>query len=104
MSAAQDVESLSAKFGADVVGTKEFRGEHTISVKLGVLHEVLATAKKDFGYEMIIDISSLDFFGEEPRFEMVYELVTVDDSKAREELGYREVVTRPEGYLSLLDQ
>lgn len=30
--------------------------------------------------------------------------VTVDDSKAREELGYREVVTRPEGYLSLLDQ
>jgi NADH-quinone oxidoreductase subunit C len=81
MSAAQDVESLSAKFGADVVGTKEFRGEHTICVKLGVLHEVLATAKKDFGYEMIIDISSLDFFGEEPRFEMVYELVTVDDSK-----------------------
>ena len=38
MSAAQDIESLSAKFGADVVGTKEFRGEHTISVKLGVLH------------------------------------------------------------------
>jgi len=30
--------------------------------------------------------------------------VTVDDSKAREELGYREVVTRPEGYLSLLDR
>ena len=81
MSAAQDIESLSAKFGADVVGTKEFRGEHTICVKLGVLHDVLATAKKDFGYEMIIDISSLDFFGEEPRFEMVYELVTVDDSK-----------------------
>ncbi len=27
--------------------------------------------------------------------------VTVDDSKARRELGYREVVTRDEGYLSL---
>ncbi len=81
MSAAQDVESLSARFGADVEGTKEFRGEHTISVTLGALHEVLAAAKEDFGYEMIIDISSLDHFGEEPRFEMVYELVTVDDSK-----------------------
>jgi NADH-quinone oxidoreductase subunit C len=81
MSAAQDLESLSAKFGADVVGTKEFRGESTISVKLGVLHEVLATAKNDHGYVMIIDISSLDHFGEDPRFEMVYELATLDDSK-----------------------
>lgn len=81
MSAAKDVESLSAKFGADVVGTKEFRGEHTISVNLGVLHDVLAVAKNEMNYEMIIDISSLDHFGEDPRFEMVYELATVDDSK-----------------------
>lgn len=81
MSAVQDLESLSAKFGADVVGTKEFRGESTISVKLAVLHEVLATAKRDLGYVMIIDISSLDHFGEDPRFEMVYELATLDDSK-----------------------
>lgn len=81
MSAAQDIESLSARFGADVVGTKEFRGEHTICVNLGILHEVLAAAKSDLGYEMIIDISSLDHLGDHPRFEMVYELVTVDDSK-----------------------
>lgn len=81
MSAAQDIEILSARFGAGVIGTTEFRGEHTLRVTLGVLHEVLATAKTELGYEMIIDISSLDFFGEEPRFEMVYEIVTVDDSK-----------------------
>lgn len=81
MSAVQDVESLSAKFGADVVGTKEFRGESTISVKLGVLHDVLSAARHQLGYAMILDISSLDHFGEDPRFEMVYELVTVDDSK-----------------------
>jgi NADH-quinone oxidoreductase subunit C len=81
MSSAQDIQALSAKFGADVVGTKEFRGEHTISVKLAVLHDVLSTAKSELGYEMVIDISSLDHFGEDPRFEMVYELVTVNDSK-----------------------
>ena len=81
MSAAQDIETLSAKFSADVVGTKEFRGEHTLCVNLGVLHDVLATAHKDLGYEMIIDISSLDPVGEDPRFEMVYELATLNDSK-----------------------
>lgn len=81
MSAAQDLESLSARFGSEVVGTKEFRGESTISVKLGVLHDVLAAAKRELGYAMVIDISSLDHFGEHPRFEMVYELATLDDSK-----------------------
>ena len=36
MSAAQDIEALSAKFGAEVTGTTEFRGEHTIQVSLGI--------------------------------------------------------------------
>ncbi len=30
---------------------------------------------------MLLDISSLDHFGEDPRFEVVYELATLDDSK-----------------------
>jgi NADH-quinone oxidoreductase subunit C len=81
MSAAQDLEALSARFSSGVLTSREFRGEHTLIVTLATLHDVLAAAKADFGYEMIIDISSLDFFGEDPRFEMVYELATLDDSK-----------------------
>ena len=50
-------------------------------VELGSLHDVLAKCHKDLGYEMILDISSVDHFGEDPRFEMVYELATLDDSK-----------------------
>ena len=30
---------------------------------------------------MILDISSVDHFGDDPRFEMVYEIATLDDSK-----------------------
>jgi NADH-quinone oxidoreductase subunit C len=30
---------------------------------------------------MLLDISSVDQFGEDPRFEMVYEIATLDDSK-----------------------
>ena len=29
---------------------------------------------------MLLDISSLDHFGEDPRFEVVYELATLDDA------------------------
>jgi len=64
-----------------VKSSGEFRGEHTVTVELDSLHDVLAFAKKELGFDMVIDICSLDHFGEDPRFEMVYELVTVNDSK-----------------------
>ncbi len=81
MSAAADVTTLQEVFGAKIWETLEFRGEHTIRVELSSLHDVLAHCHKELAYEMLLDISSLDHFGEEPRFEMVYELATLDDSK-----------------------
>ncbi len=35
----------------------------------------------ELGYELLLDLSSVDHMGETPRFEMVYELATLDDSK-----------------------
>jgi NADH-quinone oxidoreductase subunit C len=81
MSAAADVTKLREVFGEKFLGTLEFRGEQTVNVELGALHDVLAKCHKDLGYEMILDISSIDHFGEDPRFEIVYEIATLDDSK-----------------------
>ncbi len=95
MSAAQDIETLKQKFGEAVTGTTEFRGEHTIEVKLGSLKDVLGVARETMAYDFLLDISSLDHFGEHPRFEMVYELATVDDSKhlrVRSKVGEDEKV------------
>jgi NADH-quinone oxidoreductase subunit C len=78
---AEDVSKVRGKFGAKVKSSGEFRSEHTVTVELDSLHDVLAFAKKELGFDMVIDICSLDHFGEDPRFEMVYELVTLDDSK-----------------------
>ncbi len=81
MSAADDITILRAAFGGKITGTLEFRGEHTVSVELDSLHDLLEKCHKDLGYEMILDISSIDHFGDDPRFEMVYEIAPVDDSK-----------------------
>ena len=81
MSAAVDATTLRESFGDKILETLEFRGEQTVGVELGALHDVLAKCKGELGYEMILDISSLDHFGDDPRFEMVYELATLDDSK-----------------------
>jgi NADH-quinone oxidoreductase subunit C len=100
MAAAEDLKQLRDVFGARVLGTVEFRGEQTLRVELGALHDVLAKCRKDLGYEMIIDISSLDHFGDDPRFEMVYELATVDDSK---HLRVKAMVGEDEGVPTATD-
>ena len=81
MSAAKDAESLKTQFGDKVTGVSEFRGEHTIQVSLDALHDLLIKCKKELDYVMLIDVSSLDHFGDDPRFEMVYEIASLDDKK-----------------------
>jgi NADH-quinone oxidoreductase subunit C len=81
MAAADDVTKLRETFGAKVLKTVEFRGERTLVVELGALHDVLAKCRNELGYEMVLDVSSLDHFGEHPRFEIVYEIATLDDSR-----------------------
>ena len=81
MSAAADVTKLRETFGEKIWETLEVRGAQTVRVELGSLHDILAKCRNDLAYEMILDISSLDHFGDDPRFEMVYEIATLDDSK-----------------------
>ena len=81
MSAVNDVATLQTSFGEKIVNTVEFRDEQTVYVELGSLHALLKQCKDELGYAMIIDISSVDHFGDDPRFEMVYELATIDNSK-----------------------
>ena len=66
---------LKAKFGDLISEPTEFRGE--ITVKLSdaeQIAEVCEFAKTKLSFEYLVDISSLDNYGEDPRWTMVYEL------------------------------
>jgi NADH-quinone oxidoreductase subunit C len=78
MTAAESVAALKSKFGDDVLKETEFRGEHTLLINLGAVGPVLSYCKDELNYDYLIDISSVDHMGEEPRFEMVYELYSLD--------------------------
>ncbi len=80
--AGADASRLRKEFGRTKVREMtEFRGEHTVVVKLGALKEVLSHCHMALGYDFLLDVSSVDNMGEDPRFEIVYELATVDDRK-----------------------
>jgi NADH-quinone oxidoreductase subunit C len=81
MSSLADANRLREIFGDQLLKTVEFRGETTIHVSLGSLHGILEKCHHELGYEMILDISSIDHFGDDPRFEVVYEIATLDDSR-----------------------
>ncbi len=66
-------QSYPQTFSGKLEVLPEFRGEITWSVDLSILHDVMAALKGD-GFNYLVDVSSVDNFGEEPRFEMVYEL------------------------------
>ncbi len=74
MTAAQMVQALKEKFGDSITGNTEFRGEHSLSVKLEGLKSLLRYTRDELGFDYLIDISSVDHYEADPRFEMVYEL------------------------------
>ena len=80
--AARDTSRLRKEFGRTKVREmREFRGEHTVVVKLEALKEILAFCRDELSYDLLLDVSSVDNMGEDPRFEVVYELATLDDRK-----------------------
>jgi NADH-quinone oxidoreductase subunit C len=66
---------ITEKFEAQVSSPVSFRGETTIEVKDSQrMAEVCSFAKQSLGFDFLVDISSVDNYGEEPRFTVVYEL------------------------------
>ncbi len=69
------ISEIESKFS--VSKKIEFRGETTLFVERTAIHELAKVCKEQLGFDYLIDISSIDNFGEEPRFEMVYELYSL---------------------------
>ena len=66
---------LREKFGELLSAPAEFRGEITLDVADAErIVEVCAFAKKELGFDYLADVSSLDNYGEDPRWTIAYEL------------------------------
>ena len=71
------LQSLSQLFGAKLLEKAEFRGETTYTIAASDLREVARFCRDEVSFDYLLDITSIDHFGEEPRFEMVYELYSM---------------------------
>ncbi len=75
MAAVDLAQKLKARFGALLSGPAEFRGETTLQVaEAEQIAQVCAYAKKELGFDYLVDLTSVDNYGQEPRWTVVYEL------------------------------
>ncbi len=90
MTATQAATALKSQFGDLIADPVEFRGE--ISVKLAdpeKIADVCAFAKS-IGFTYLVDICSVDNYGEDPRWTLVYHLrniVTVTEIRLKTDLS-----------------
>ncbi len=75
MSALESANKIKAKFGALIAEPTEFRGEITLKIAdAEQIFEVCNFAKRQLGFDYLVDISSVDNYGEDPRWTVVYHL------------------------------
>jgi NADH-quinone oxidoreductase subunit C len=66
------IAAIEGRF--EVAKKTEFRGETTLEVERERILEIAQFCKDSLGFTYLIDICGVDNFGDEPRFEVVYEL------------------------------
>jgi NADH-quinone oxidoreductase subunit C len=68
---------FTAAFGARIQQQSEFRGETNFTIEAGDLHEIANFCRNELSFDYLVDITSIDNFGEDPRFEIVYHLYSM---------------------------
>jgi len=75
VNAADLAKKLNDKFGELVSAPAEFRGEISLKVTDAErIVEVCSFAKQELGFDYLVDVSSIDNYGENPRWTIVYQL------------------------------
>lgn len=75
MSAKEIVDQLRNRFPGLLSEPVEHRGELTLTLTdAQQIESVCRAARDDFGFDYLVDITALDFYGDDPRFGLVYHL------------------------------
>jgi NADH-quinone oxidoreductase subunit C len=75
MTPQEQANRLRAQFADLLSEASEFRGEVTLKLSdANRIADVCGFAKQTLGFDYLVDISSVDNYGEDPRFTLVYEL------------------------------
>src|SRR5205809_2930247 len=92
--------SLEKSLGEKIQNKTEFRGETTYTISPIDLREIAKFCRDELSFDYLLDITSIDNFSEEPRFEIIYHLYSMSHAvhlrlklKVPEEVGAIDTVS-----------
>src|SRR5262249_106389 len=68
---------FTTAFEAKIQLQSEFRGETSFTIAACDLHAIAKFCRDELSFDYLLDITSIDNFGEDPRFEIVYHLYSM---------------------------
>jgi len=74
MNSNEAADALGVKFEHSIISTVNFRNEISIEIKLEQSFEILSYCKEKLDFDYLVDITAVDNLGNEPRYEVVYEI------------------------------
>jgi NADH-quinone oxidoreductase subunit C len=78
MTAREKAQQLVARFPELISEPAEFRGEVTLTLRdPSQIAKICQAARDELGFNFLLDVSSVDHYGEDPRFAVVYELYSL---------------------------
>ena len=96
MPASEAIASLQKQFPGKVGQAKEFRGDQTVEIDRDIIRAATAHLKDELGFNFLLDITSIDHFGDEPRYEVVYEFCALGGPNNQEHLRVKVKVSEDE--------
>lgn len=73
----ETIATLRERFGVAPGDVVEFRGETTVTVDAAKIVDICRFLKVEAHFDVLTDLSGADHYGEEPRFEVAYELYSM---------------------------
>lgn len=71
------VIKLRDKFASSILEVKEFRGEVTVTVRKEDIVALCKFLKEELRYNLLTDVTAVDYLGKDPRFMVVYNLYSI---------------------------
>src|ERR1700757_4797318 len=77
MTRQEAIESLDKSFEGKLQNKTEFRSKTTYTITAADLVQIAKFCRDQLSFDYLLDITSIDNFGEEPRFEIAYHLYSM---------------------------
>ncbi|MEG2249052.1 MAG: NADH-quinone oxidoreductase subunit C, partial [Akkermansia sp.] len=69
---------IAERFGSSVLARISFRGDDTLTIAQESIHEAIRWTRDTLGFNILVNICSVDNMGADPRFEVVYRLTQAE--------------------------